>query len=413
MSKSIGRIAAAVSTGGLSEVARAATGGGGSNPLSSKPKFIGSTRDVDKSAFEIKEAEESKKRAQAREQEATERSKTAQEQRQGLISQLQAQASGEAPSLAEAQLKAASDRNLAQQLAVAQTQRGGSASARERNLARAQAQSGRELAQDVTTAGIQERQQAQNLLAQQISQEQQLADQLTQNYLAQGFTIEQAQQQALADFEKLETNQFLSAQGLTAASTEAGAQRQAGLIGGIFSAGSGLGAAAISDKNEKKNIKKAKKSDMIKMKNKDENKTDNKNEKLASAIKNAGDQVKETMSSGGIDAVANARSVSEKHAAAISDKNQKKNIKKGFLDALTAYTYEYKNPKKPGAGEGRHLSVMAQDLEKTDIGKNMVKTMNDGTKIVDYGKGFGAILAAQAHLNKRLEEIEKKSKRKK
>jgi hypothetical protein len=100
----------------------------------------------------------------------------------------------------------------------------------------------------------------------------------------------------------------------------------------------------------------------------------------------------------------------------VSDKKQKSDVQadaedfnpKSFLDALKAYSYEYKNPNIPGAGEGRHLSVMAQDLEKAGpVGRSMVNDTSNG-KVVDYGKGFGAILAAQAHLNERLQQIESK-----
>ena len=56
---------------------------------------------------------------------------------------------------------------------------------------------------------------------------------------------------------------------------------------------------------------------------------------------------------------------------------------------------------------------MAQDLEKAgSLGKNMVEENEEGVKMVNYAKGYGAILAAQAHLNKRLDEIEKKTKKK-
>lgn len=91
----------------------------------------------------------------------------------------------------------------------------------------------------------------------------------------------------------------------------------------------------------------------------------------------------------------------------MSDKNQKKDIKpiKSFLDNLKAYKYEYKNPDIKGAGKGEHISVMAQDLEKSDIGKTMVKNTPQG-KMVNYGKGYAVILAAQADLNKRLNELE-------
>ena len=84
---------------------------------------------------------------------------------------------------------------------------------------------------------------------------------------------------------------------------------------------------------------------------------------------------------------------------------------KSFLDKLTAYSYEYKQGQKnnPQAGPGRHLSVMAQDLEAAGpVGKSMVKTDPTGVKQVDYGKGFGAILAAQVQLNERLAALETK-----
>ncbi len=80
-----------------------------------------------------------------------------------------------------------------------------------------------------------------------------------------------------------------------------------------------------------------------------------------------------------------------------------------FLDAINAHEYEYKKSVKdlPGAGEGKHVSPMAQELEKSELGKQMVIDTPKG-KMVDYGKGFGTILAAQAVLNKRLNDLEKK-----
>ena len=111
---------------------------------------------------------------------------------------------------------------------------------------------------------------------------------------------------------------------------------------------------------------------------------------------------------------------------AVSDENSKTEIKsesnkspnadmnpKHFLDKLNAYSYEYKQGQKqnPAAGEGKYLSVMAQDLEKAGpVGASMVETDENGMKNVSYGKGFGAILAAQVHLNERLKQIEAKKK---
>jgi hypothetical protein len=97
-------------------------------------------------------------------------------------------------------------------------------------------------------------------------------------------------------------------------------------------------------------------------------------------------------------------------ALGLSDERQKKNIKDGdknisqFLDALKAHSYNYKDS---AFGQGEQTSVMAQDLEKTPVGKQMVQETPAG-KAVDYGKGFAAILAAQAQLNERLKKIEEK-----
>lgn len=96
-------------------------------------------------------------------------------------------------------------------------------------------------------------------------------------------------------------------------------------------------------------------------------------------------------------------------AMAMSDKNAKTGAKKAngeiqnFLDAIDAYTYRYKDP---SYGEGKQLSPMAQDLEKTPIGKELVVDTPEG-KMIDYGKAGGVMMASQAMLNDRLSELEK------
>lgn len=78
-----------------------------------------------------------------------------------------------------------------------------------------------------------------------------------------------------------------------------------------------------------------------------------------------------------------------------------------FLDNIEAKSYKYKNPEKPFRGDGKYVSPMAQDLEKTELGKDMVINTPDG-KVVDYGKGFGTLLASQALLKEKIDEIEKR-----
>jgi hypothetical protein len=97
--------------------------------------------------------------------------------------------------------------------------------------------------------------------------------------------------------------------------------------------------------------------------------------------------------------------------AMMSDEKLKKDISSAtsdireFLDAVKAHKYKYKNPEQDG--EGEFVSPMAQDLEKSSIGESMVTETPRG-KMVDYSKGFGALLAAQAELNDRIKKLEGK-----
>lgn len=92
---------------------------------------------------------------------------------------------------------------------------------------------------------------------------------------------------------------------------------------------------------------------------------------------------------------------------AASDEEVKDNIQdfdaSEFLDNLTPSKYRYKEPGKFGAGV--HASPMAQDLEKSEVGRSMVKDTPEG-KMVDYGKGFGAILASLTDVHQRLKKVE-------
>jgi hypothetical protein len=103
-----------------------------------------------------------------------------------------------------------------------------------------------------------------------------------------------------------------------------------------------------------------------------------------------------------------------------SDERLKKDVKSGdkaaasFVEALSKSvkpkSFKYKDPEVQG--EGERLGVMAQDLEKVPGGKQMVKKGADGMRYLDPASGFGAVLAAQAHLAERLKALESKSKKK-
>ncbi len=95
---------------------------------------------------------------------------------------------------------------------------------------------------------------------------------------------------------------------------------------------------------------------------------------------------------------------------ATSDRRAKKEVRGAkrdtadFLKALKSYRYKYKNAKADG--EGEHFGIMAQDLEKSRVGRSMVVEIA-GKKMVDTRRGFGAVLAATAEMNRRLEKLEK------
>jgi hypothetical protein len=97
--------------------------------------------------------------------------------------------------------------------------------------------------------------------------------------------------------------------------------------------------------------------------------------------------------------------------AAKSDKNSKKDIKPAkdadlqeFIKAAKAFEFKYKNPQD---GSGKHIGNLAQELQKSEVGKSMVVDTPNG-KVVDYGKGFGAMLATMNNMNQKIEKLEKK-----
>jgi len=80
-----------------------------------------------------------------------------------------------------------------------------------------------------------------------------------------------------------------------------------------------------------------------------------------------------------------------------------------FMDRLkpAAYDYKEKVQDSPLASKNRELGVMAQDLEKSKLGKESVENTDMG-KIVDYDNLEPKMLASIAALNRRLKELEGK-----
>jgi hypothetical protein len=78
-----------------------------------------------------------------------------------------------------------------------------------------------------------------------------------------------------------------------------------------------------------------------------------------------------------------------------------------FMDRIKPAAYNYKEEVKdsPLASENRELGVMAQDLEKSELGKEAVHDTPNG-KVVDYDNLEPKMLASIAALNKRLKQLE-------
>lgn len=95
-----------------------------------------------------------------------------------------------------------------------------------------------------------------------------------------------------------------------------------------------------------------------------------------------------------------------------SDRGSKTRTSSGADDAeemlrgLRAYTYRYKDPKAIGASPGRHIGVMAQDLEKSGMGRSVVMEGPRG-KMIDVPRLASALAAGEANLDKRLRKLER------
>lgn len=252
------------------------------------------------------------------------------QQQQNLIQMLVDQSMGRGPSVADAQLRQATDRNINAAASMAASGRGPGATASAYNANNMAAGANQQAAADSGQLRLQEQLQARQLLGSALGQtrgqDQNLAalqlqdkaqrDSLVQKYMQMGYDADQANRQAALDMEKLKNEAYKGGSG------------GGSFLGGLFS--------SMSDEREKTNIKAADK-------------------KLSE-----------------------------------------------FLDALDAHSYEYKDPKN---GHGRRISVMAQELEKSELGKEFVFEA-EGRKRVDYGKGLGTMLAAQAALHKRIKKLE-------
>ena len=388
-------------------------------------------------------------------------------QQQSLAQQLSAQSRGEGPSVAGMQLKQATDRNLAQQLAMQAGASGANAAAARRQAANQAGVLGQQAAGQSAMLRLQEQQAAQQQLAGVTAQGRQAdiamatadADRnLRANLANQGVDLDVLKANAAAGNAAAEANlraelakmglddamiqsylagetglltgqqQSLMQQQATAANARAQeAASKSSMMGGLMQAGAAIGsaiatagpAAAASDINVKKNIRPLTEEDQ-KKENKVEAQAVKNKKTLAEALKGIGKagQVKDL--GGGIasagDSVAKAI-MSSKSAEATSDEDVKEGVKPAgnkldeVMDNLTASEYEYIDDKY--GDSGKHVSVMAQDLQKSEIGSRAVSETEDGSLQVDYAKLLPAILAESVQNRKKVTKLEEALKARK
>lgn len=152
------------------------------------------------------------------------------------LTQLGMAATGQGPSLAEVQMKAAQDRNLAQQLAAIQAARGGSAAANQRALLQGMGQAGRDIGQQAAAARLQERDQFLN--------QANIASQNLRTDIGGKLNLDLMPKQSLQGWEQQRVGAVNAAQAQNAASknalTGALVGGAASILGGMATGGTGL-----------------------------------------------------------------------------------------------------------------------------------------------------------------------------
>lgn len=99
-----------------------------------------------------------------------------------------------------------------------------------------------------------------------------------------------------------------------------------------------------------------------------------------------------------------------------SDHRLKKDIKELSPEAIDEFlrtvgagkTWSYKNP---ADGKGPQVGPMAQDVERSELGRSAVGRREDGMRTVDYQRMAALALAGAARLSDRLDQVEGKKRR--
>lgn len=157
-------------------------------------------------------------------------------QQQGLIQMLQNQAAGRGPSVAQGQLRQATDRNINAAAAMAASGRGPGAAGGAYQAANMAAQANQQAAADSAQLRMQEQLQAQGLLGSVLGQtrgqdqslgqlqlqDQKMKDDLVVQFMKMGYDADQANREAALQLEKLKTEAYYGGEG------------GGGFLGGLF-----------------------------------------------------------------------------------------------------------------------------------------------------------------------------------
>ncbi len=315
------------------------------------------------------------------------------QQQMNLAQMLGSAAAGQGPSAAQAQLKLATDRNMGQALALALGARGGNQAGALKQAQMQRALIGQEAASQSSALRAQEQQAAQASLGQLLS---------AGRGADIGLASDQAglqQQAGMAN--QAATNQFALQQGqfgqqANAMNLQAGAEQQKqvnDLTAKYMAMGMTLDEAQRNAEIQQRQFQ----ASLLAQQEAARNQVGIQSATQGLQLVGAGASALGSMFAGG--------------ASGFSDERVKTDIEPGeralgeLLSGIGAHEYSYKEPDKPLRGRGRFVSAMAQELEQTEIGKSMVHDTPEG-KVVDYGKGLGAMLAGLSWVHKRLEQLE-------
>lgn len=199
--------------------------------------------DINKEDYQIKDADKLFGQSQEQFEAAKARGAGLADKRSAFLGTLEQAAAGNAPSLAVEQLKQNQERSLAQQVAMAQSQRGGNAALAQRSAANLGAQNSASVGQQAMLGRLEESQAAKGMLQQELQNQQAAVDQLTQQYLSMGFDVRSAQQKALQAYNELQVQQTVGIAGINASNERAKGEATGNLVGGLIKGGASMAAS--------------------------------------------------------------------------------------------------------------------------------------------------------------------------